>query len=78
MHGLWCGWIPTYVIHLTNWTIESAHAQVAENRIAYILSKLIKDGVFSDNEALLDYSHELIELAAEQGTTLSLSTYFLF
>jgi len=47
--------------------IEPAHTQVAENGIAYILSKLIKDGAFSDSEALLDYSYELIELAAEQG-----------
>ncbi|ODM21652.1 hypothetical protein SI65_02496 [Aspergillus cristatus] len=55
------------VLYNTCMDFESAHAQVAENRIAYILSKLIKDGAFSDNEALLDYSYELIELAAEQG-----------
>ena len=79
MHGLWYGYILTFIaVSKTNWAIEPAHAQVAENRIAYILSKLIKDGAFSDNEALLDYSYELIELAAEQGMELSLSVMFLF
>lgn len=63
---------------LLNRTTEPAHVQVAENKIAYILSKLIKEGAFSDNEALLDYSYELIELAAEQGMELSLSVMFLF
>lgn len=79
MHGLWYGYILTFIaVSKTNWAIEPAHAQVAENRIAYILSKLIKDGAFSDNEALLDYSYELIELAAEQGMALSLSAYVPF
>lgn len=32
-----------------------------------MLLKLIKDGVLSENEALLDFAYELIELAAEQG-----------
>lgn len=34
-----------------------------------MLLKLIKDGVLSENEALLDFAYELIELAAEQGTS---------
>jgi hypothetical protein len=29
--------------------------------------RLIKDGLLEDNEALLDFSYELIELLAEQG-----------
>lgn len=50
-------------------TAEPGQTQVAENRIAYVLLKLIKDGVLSENEALLDFAYELIELAAEQGTS---------
>lgn len=48
---------------------EPGQTQVAENKIAYVLLKLIKDGVLSENEALLDFAYELIELAAEQGTS---------
>lgn len=47
---------------------EPGQTQVAENRVAYVLLKLIKDGILSENEALLDFAYELIELAAEQGT----------
>lgn len=68
---------PIMQLVLLTKTTEPAHAQVAENKIAYILSKLIKEGAFSDNEALLDYSYELIELAAEQGMALSLSVYYV-
>lgn len=46
---------------------EPGQTQVAENKIAYVLLKLIKDGVLAENEALLDFAYELIELAAEQG-----------
>lgn len=46
---------------------EPAHAQIAANRTAYILLKLIKDGEIEDNEALLNFSYDLIELASEQG-----------
>ncbi|KAJ5341583.1 hypothetical protein N7541_010707 [Penicillium brevicompactum] len=46
---------------------EPAHAQIATNRTAYILLKLIKDGEIEDNEALLNFSYDLIELASEQA-----------
>lgn len=46
---------------------EPGQTQAAENRIVYVLLKLIKDGVLSENEALLDFAYELLELAAEQG-----------
>lgn len=40
---------------------------MAANRAAYILLKLIKDGKIKDNEALLGFSYDLIELSSEQG-----------
>ncbi|CAG8024779.1 unnamed protein product [Penicillium olsonii] len=46
---------------------EPAHAQIAVNRTAYILLKLIKDGAIEDNEALLNFAYDLIELASEQA-----------
>ncbi|KAJ5890690.1 uncharacterized protein N7473_006918 [Penicillium subrubescens] len=46
---------------------EPAHAQVAENRTAYIILKLLKDGVIKDNSALLNFSYDLVELASEQA-----------
>jgi hypothetical protein len=52
---------------LANTVAEPAHAQIAANRTAYILLKLIKDGEIEDNEALLNFSYDLIELASEQG-----------
>jgi hypothetical protein len=52
---------------LANVKLEPAHAQIAANRAAYILLKLIKDGDIGDNEALLNFSYDLIELASEQG-----------
>lgn len=42
---------------------------MAANRAAYILLKLIKDGEIEDNEALLNFSYDLIELASEQGVS---------
>ncbi|PKX93259.1 putative GTP binding protein [Aspergillus novofumigatus IBT 16806] len=45
---------------------EPAQSQLAANKLVYILLRLIKDGVLEDNEALLDFSYELIELLAEQ------------
>jgi hypothetical protein len=50
---------------------EPAHTQIATNRTAYILLKLIRDGEIEDNEALLNFSYDLIELASEQGTICS-------
>ncbi|RHZ52715.1 putative GTP binding protein [Aspergillus thermomutatus] len=44
---------------------EPAQRQLAANNLVYILLRLIKDGVLEDNEALLDFSYELIELLAE-------------
>ncbi|KAJ5143057.1 uncharacterized protein N7515_001844 [Penicillium bovifimosum] len=46
---------------------EPAHAQIATNRTAYILLKLVKDGKIGDNEALLNFAYDLIELASEQA-----------
>ncbi|CAG8905767.1 unnamed protein product [Penicillium nalgiovense] len=46
---------------------KPAHAQIAANRAAYILLKLIKDGEIEDNEALFNFSYDLIELASEQA-----------
>lgn len=55
---------------------EPAHAQIAANRTAYILLKLIKDGEIEDNEALLNFSYDLIELASEQCMHPNLSLFF--
>ncbi|OJJ33138.1 hypothetical protein ASPWEDRAFT_115725 [Aspergillus wentii DTO 134E9] len=46
---------------------EPAQSQLASNRIAYILLKLIKDGAFKGKDALLSFIYELIEQAAEQA-----------
>ncbi|PTU20209.1 hypothetical protein P175DRAFT_0439815 [Aspergillus ochraceoroseus IBT 24754] len=45
---------------------EPAQSQLAANQIVYILLKLVEDDGFGDNEALLDYVYELIELVGEQ------------
>jgi hypothetical protein len=54
---------------ITDEDIEPAHAQMAENRTAYIILKLLKDGAIKDNGALLSFSYDLVELASEQGKT---------
>ena len=41
----------------------------------YILLRLLKDDAFEDNDALVDYAYELIELVGEQGMYYNL--YFL-
>lgn len=46
---------------------EPAHAQMAENRAAYIILRLLRDGTLGDNEALLGFAYDLVELASEQG-----------
>ncbi|KAF7712443.1 Uncharacterized protein PECH_003238 [Penicillium ucsense] len=46
---------------------EPAHAQIAENRAAYIILKLLYDGGLRDNSALLSFSFDLVELASEQA-----------
>ncbi|KAJ5180737.1 hypothetical protein N7492_003947 [Penicillium capsulatum] len=46
---------------------EPAHAQIAENRAAYILLRLIKDTPIQGNDALLSFSYDLVELASEQA-----------
>lgn len=48
---------------------EPAHSQMAENRTAYILLRLLKDGAMKENDALLSFSYDLVELASEQGMT---------
>lgn len=57
---------------------EPAQTQAAENRITYILMKLIKDKALDGNEALLDFSYELIEIIAGQGMMLLLPPRALF
>lgn len=57
------------VIAVTDKQTEPAHAQMAENRTAYIILKLLKDGAIKDNSALLSFSYDLVELASEQGKT---------
>ena len=42
---------------------------MAENRTAYIILKLLKDGAIMGNSALLTFSYDLVELASEQGKT---------
>ncbi|KAJ5810494.1 uncharacterized protein N7503_002712 [Penicillium pulvis] len=46
---------------------EPAHAQMAENRAAYIILRLLRDGALGDNEALLGFAYDLVELASEQA-----------
>ncbi|KAJ6084424.1 hypothetical protein N7486_011224 [Penicillium sp. IBT 16267x] len=46
---------------------EPAHAQMAENRAAYIILRLLRDGTIGDNEALLGFAYDLVELASEQA-----------
>jgi hypothetical protein len=48
---------------------EPAHSQMAANRTAYILLRLLKDGAMKENDALLSFSYDLVELASEQGMT---------
>lgn len=48
---------------------EPAHYQMAANRTAYILLRLLKNGAMKENDALLSFSYDLVELASEQGTT---------
>ncbi|RMJ26890.1 GTP binding protein [Aspergillus sp. HF37] len=43
-----------------------AQSQLAENRLAYILVKLIRDGAVQD-DALLDFSYELIEFTVQDA-----------
>lgn len=48
---------------------DPAHSQMAANQTAYILLKLLKDGAMNENDALLSFSYDLVELASEQGMT---------
>jgi hypothetical protein len=52
---------------MANCEIEPAQSQLAANKIVYILLRLIKDDAFRDNDGLLEYVYELIELVGEQG-----------
>ncbi|KAL4803914.1 armadillo-type protein [Aspergillus unguis] len=45
---------------------EPAQTQLAANRIVYILLSLIKEDAFRENDALLEYAYELLELVGEQ------------
>ncbi|KAJ5090441.1 Armadillo-like helical [Penicillium argentinense] len=46
---------------------EPAHSQMAENRAAYIILRLLIDGIIPDNEALLGFAYDLVELSSEQA-----------
>jgi hypothetical protein len=48
---------------------EPAYSQMAANKTAYILLRLLKDGAMKENDALLSFSYDLVELASEQGMT---------
>ncbi|KAJ5096233.1 hypothetical protein NUU61_005589 [Penicillium alfredii] len=54
---------------------EPAHAQMAANRTAYILLKLLRDGAIENNDALLGFSYDLVELASEQGSMFILNSF---
>lgn len=47
--------------------LEPAQAQVATNRLGYILLKQINDGAINGN-ALLNFTYELVEMTAGQGS----------
>lgn len=53
---------------------EPAHVQLASNQTAYIFSYLLRDGSLDDNDSLLNFVCDLIELATEQGMSSLLST----
>jgi hypothetical protein len=55
----------------SSWLIdlEPAQAQVATNRLGYILLKQINDGAIKGN-ALLNFTYELVEMTAGQGSYL--------
>jgi hypothetical protein len=40
---------------------------MAANRAAYIILSLLKDGKIPENDALLGFAYDLIELSSEQG-----------
>ncbi|CAI7569164.1 hypothetical protein N7533_001910 [Penicillium manginii] len=46
---------------------EPAHSQMAANRAAYIILSLLKDGKIPENDALLGFAYDLIELSSEQA-----------
>ncbi|PLB36983.1 putative GTP binding protein [Aspergillus candidus] len=58
------------VVYNTCIDYEPAQAQLAANRIVYILLSLITKGVFKENEALLDFVYELIDLTGEQEQSI--------
>ncbi|KAJ5895421.1 Armadillo-like helical [Penicillium taxi] len=46
---------------------EPAHSQMAENRTAYIILKLLNDNVIQESSGLFSFSYDLVELASEQA-----------
>ena len=54
---------------------EPAHSQMAANRAAYIILRLLQAGTIGDNDALLSFSYDLIELASEQGMSCTMVWY---
>ncbi|KAF9892374.1 hypothetical protein FE257_002151 [Aspergillus nanangensis] len=52
---------------------EPAQAQLAADQIVYVLLILLKDGAFKNNEVLLDFVYELLDLIAEQEKAIEQS-----
>ncbi|RAQ47636.1 GTP-binding protein [Aspergillus flavus] len=52
---------------------EPAQSQLAASKIVYILLKLLREDSFKDNESLLNFVYELIELTAEQEQGIEVS-----
>ncbi|OGM40642.1 GTP-binding protein [Aspergillus bombycis] len=52
---------------------EPAQSQLASSKIVYIFLKLLREDSFKDNENLLDFIYELIELTTEQEQGIELS-----
>lgn len=48
---------------------------MAANRAAYIILSLLRDGTIPENDALLSFSYDLIELSSEQGMKCTPSNY---
>lgn len=62
----------TCTILFADETPEPAHAQMAANKTTYILLSLLRGGsTVQENDALLDYAYDLIELSTEQGVEQS-------
>ncbi|KAL4902861.1 hypothetical protein BDW74DRAFT_186782 [Aspergillus multicolor] len=52
---------------------EPAQSRLAAEKIVYILLTLVRSDAFQENDALLDYAYELIELVGEQEQGIEIS-----